>query len=371
VRVIEKLFLIDTERSDYFIAHQKVILLNSFLILTFFTFFFFTLFNSYITHKYLLATFDGLAALMSVFLFLALRLFEKITLIKYITALFLALGMVMVVLISKGDDLTYLWVLFFPIYAIMVLGSSEGLVASLLFFTLFAFLSINNIGHWIEGSWGLADAVRINFSHFIMIILLYMFELNREMVYKRLEEIRAFDQTQSLLLKELSITDPLTRLYNRRFLDEIFMRVFNTAKRYNYTLVLFILDIDYFKRYNDRYGHQKGDSVLKQIADVLKHSLQRSDDYAFRLGGEEFSGLLLLRDNQNIEALLEHLLGTIEALQILHEDSEVAQIITVSVGAYCVKEYDNENFENIYKMADKALYDAKQNGRNRFVVSHC
>jgi diguanylate cyclase (GGDEF)-like protein len=162
----------------------------------------------------------------------------------------------------------------------------------------------------------------------------------------------------------------LTKLYNRRHLHDVFEKEFKTAKRHNYYFGFFILDIDYFKQFNDIYGHQHGDVALCAIADALKAHMRRSEDFVFRLGGEEFCGICVSDDESKIQAQLKVLVHTIESLGIDHSGSSVSRVLTVSVGVKIINSYDDYSFDRLYKEADEALYIAKEEGRNRIIFSY-
>lgn len=174
--------------------------------------------------------------------------------------------------------------------------------------------------------------------------------------------------TDKKIIEELSITDALTTIYNRRYFNDIFPKLINRAKRKNELICFLILDIDYFKQYNDTYGHQKGDSALIEVAKTIKNSLRRADDYCFRLGGEEF-GIIFNADTkeQSIE-FANNIRRSIENLKIEHNSSSASSYLTISVGLVCKKALSIENYDSLYKSADDLLYSSKELGRNR--VSH-
>ena len=161
--------------------------------------------------------------------------------------------------------------------------------------------------------------------------------------------------------------DPLTGIYNRRFLEDSLKRITHSIKRFGDLLSVMMIDIDYFKKYNDTYGHSEGDVCLKKIAEALRKSLLRPDDFIARYGGEEFTAVLPYTDENGACFIAEKMLENIRNLSIPHENSEAADHVTISIGITSNKAaypYDSENF---IKQADKALYKAKQNGRNRYI----
>ena len=177
------------------------------------------------------------------------------------------------------------------------------------------------------------------------------------------------DITDKKIIEEISITDALTNIYNRRHFNDIFPKYLNSLKRDNSLFSFLILDVDYFKQYNDIYGHQQGDEVLKSIAQVLKSKAHRGDDYCFRLGGEEFGLLFKSNHKGNILKFVEAIRESIEALKIEHSGNKVSQYITVSIGLYSDFADVHHNVDTIFKEADDLLYQAKENGRNQIMFN--
>ncbi len=176
------------------------------------------------------------------------------------------------------------------------------------------------------------------------------------------------DITNKKHIEKLSITDELTGIYNRRYFNLRIDEELNRAKRDNKALALILLDIDYFKQYNDTYGHQAGDTVLKNLALVLKKRTNRASDFAFRVGGEEFAILTSLELDKAKE-FANSIKKEIENLEILHKNSLTSNYITSSIGVVCSKSNENRTIEELYKQADDNLYEAKKSGRNRVVIS--
>lgn len=171
------------------------------------------------------------------------------------------------------------------------------------------------------------------------------------------------------IIEEISITDGLTNVYNRRHFNDIFPKLINSAKRNDELVCFLLLDIDHFKLYNDNYGHQMGDDVLIKFANALKHSLKRGNDMCFRLGGEEF-GVIFKAENKEKALELANILRTdIENLAIPHEYSSTSKYITTSLGLICKYGRDIENVDKLYKEVDDLLYKAKESGRNKIIVN--
>lgn len=168
-------------------------------------------------------------------------------------------------------------------------------------------------------------------------------------------------------VEHLSITDELTQLYNRRFFNEKIEEEINRAKRENNCFSLLIIDVDYFKQYNDTYGHQKGDLALEKVANILKKKSSRASDFAFRLGGEEFAIITILSEEKIVE-FANLVRSEIKNLQIEHNSSLISKYLTISIGIVCKKGQEISDSDTLYKEADDNLYEAKRLGRNRVFI---
>ncbi len=168
-------------------------------------------------------------------------------------------------------------------------------------------------------------------------------------------------------VKTLSAHDGLTGLYNRRCFEEIGRREFAIAQRNGKWLGLAICDIDYFKSYNDYYGHQEGDRILRHVAETLQSTMRRATDGIFRVGGEEFAILVNLEDPSQLAPMMERLRESVRALDIHHAHSTFGKV-TISVGAIAVVPGAQVDFDQFYRTADEALYQAKQQGRDRVAI---
>lgn len=166
----------------------------------------------------------------------------------------------------------------------------------------------------------------------------------------------------------ISITDGLTNIYNRRHFNELFPKIINSAKRKNEFVAFLIMDIDHFKQYNDTYGHQMGDEVLIKVAAAIKKSLQRADDYCFRLGGEEFGVIFKADSKEHAEQFANTIRENIENLHIEHSGNSAGSYVTASMGLICKNANDINNADEVYKQGDDLLYRSKESGRNRVSV---
>ena len=169
-------------------------------------------------------------------------------------------------------------------------------------------------------------------------------------------------------LEEMASQDGLTNLANRRLFDKIIKKEWQQAQKRNNCLGLIMLDIDYFKRYNDYYGHQAGDDCLKELAAVMKEVISPEKDLVARYGGEEFAIILPESNLRKIEAVTKKLQAKIDNLKIEHPDSPIANYVTVSIGGVVTRPQRNESFEQLIEKTDDLLYKAKKNGRNQIKI---
>jgi diguanylate cyclase (GGDEF)-like protein len=169
-------------------------------------------------------------------------------------------------------------------------------------------------------------------------------------------------------LEQENITDPLMGIYNRRHLDKCLCQEAVKARRYGLELSVLMMDVDHFKKFNDSYGHQLGDEVLRSLAKLIQGSV-RDFDYVFRYGGEEFVVLLPYTESEGALILAERLRSWIEGRTLVAADSkgkypDVMLTVSIGVSTFC-PESDDET--KMVARADKALYAAKEQGRNRVV----
>lgn len=164
------------------------------------------------------------------------------------------------------------------------------------------------------------------------------------------------------LLKDMADKDGLTGIYNHRFFKVFLSRQIIQHKRYDHPLTLIMLDIDYFKKLNDTHGHQAGDSVLKQVAELLLR-LTRKADLVARYGGEEFAVILTETDLRGGAVAAERIRMAFERYSFVHE-GKLKLKLTASLGVAVVKQ-DIETADELIEAADKLLYEAKRLGRNR------
>jgi len=175
-------------------------------------------------------------------------------------------------------------------------------------------------------------------------------------------------RSHSEVLKKDATTDSLTGLYNRRFFDEHYKIALGQAIRQKHPLSIFMIDIDYFKQYNDYYGHPAGDKILIKVAATLKTQISRSSDMLARYGGEEFAVVLPSIDADGALQVAQRVREAVRGLAIPHVDS-VFGVVTVSVGVACAVPSQGSDHEALVKSADIALYQAKHAGRDRVALA--
>lgn len=191
---------------------------------------------------------------------------------------------------------------------------------------------------------------------------------------QRDEAFRALHDSQKKLLEanleleRLMNSDGLTGLANRRYFDERLSDEWRRAQRNASSLSLLLLDVDHFKAYNDHFGHVAGDEVLRRVAGVLETACARSSDFAARYGGEEFAIILPGTPLPGALHVAEFIRSSIGALEIAHCTPDAGASVTISVGAAAVVPRIGQNHVELVEMADRGLYLAKDQGRNRVAV---
>jgi diguanylate cyclase (GGDEF)-like protein len=166
--------------------------------------------------------------------------------------------------------------------------------------------------------------------------------------------------------------DALTGMFNRRYLEENLTKAIKSTARGGGELSVLMLDIDFFKRYNDTYGHGEGDNCLKAVADAIMGCLSRADDFAARYGGEEFTVVLPNTGESGARLMSAKILEAMRAKEVPHERSDAAPHVTLSIGATTAAAVHTQSGDGYLRQADKALYQSKDEGRNRYTfVDYC
>jgi diguanylate cyclase (GGDEF)-like protein len=184
--------------------------------------------------------------------------------------------------------------------------------------------------------------------------------------WERLKNLDELNKVREQL-ESLSLTDALTELANRRCFNDVLAAECHRIRRINGSISVIMIDVDFFKNFNDTYGHLAGDGCLKQVAAVIQRNLKRPQDLAARYGGEEFCCILPETEHSGAAAIAMRIREDVEALGIPHEGSTIAGYITVSLGVATLICDESIDGETIVKLADERLYQAKKNGRNQVV----
>ncbi len=198
-------------------------------------------------------------------------------------------------------------------------------------------------------------------------------KLQQEIAMRRAAEARLQESLIELerakkQLEQLATIDSLTGIPNRRSIDDTLQREWLKAMRNSEPLAVMMIDIDHFKNYNDYYGHQAGDTCLKQVAHAIRSSLRRSTDYVGRYGGEEFIVLLTHSDWDKAKKMAEKICESVRQLNLPHLASPTAEIVTISAGINVMIPSPKLSLSSLIQQADEALYQAKHSGRNQFVL---
>jgi len=177
------------------------------------------------------------------------------------------------------------------------------------------------------------------------------------------------DVSERKYFENLAVRDELTGLFNRRHFNEVGPVLLRRAQDERGIFALILMDVDNFKKYNDNYGHPKGDRVLSDIGGELRRVFQRHDDMVFRMGGEEFGAVVVMSHPDDVVLCTQKILSCIRGLNILHKYNPPG-IVTVSIGVCTTKDFTDHDIGRIYQIADEALYQAKSAGRNQVCLKN-
>jgi diguanylate cyclase (GGDEF)-like protein len=274
---------------------------------------------------------------------------------SYIILHVMALGILLVVHFNQGQEYTPIWYFLYIFLVMPLYGHRTGFKIALCFLIILLLLMFTFVGKSIS----VMEFVRFTMVACFTLFFAYFIEMLISRTLRQLINAKA-------QLEQLTKIDALTNLYNRRHFDELLPQKMNSAKRNRTLFALVIIDIDFFKNYNDSYGHPAGDVALIELAKLFSNKMQRSNDAVFRLGGEEFA--LLYQSNTESEAL-----KIMEALRVaveeLHYQGTIEKQITVSAGLLVIHPQQDILANSAYQLADDLMYQAKNSGRNTVVQS--
>lgn len=238
------------------------------------------------------------------------------------------------------------------LYIMLITGIYYDNYATLFIFFGHSFIFLAAVFILGVSSYALEKSIRVNYLQTLL--------LNIEQ--KELKDAKRH-------LEKLSTIDGLTGIANHRHFHEILKMSWNHSIRSKEKLALLIIDVDYFKQYNDLYGHQAGDECLKLVADALNKSVRRSSDLTARYGGDEFIVLLNDSNSKSLKKIIDNIYKNISILKLKHEYNRY-QVVTVSIGAALTHPQANTSANDFIAVADYALYQAKHKGRNQSVIIH-
>ena len=233
-------------------------------------------------------------------------------------------------------------------------------------------LIVDGVEHWFEARISPLGANTVLFiardATERMLAQRALHAANVELERRVMERTREL-QSANVRLIELATRDELTGVANRRLFNETLDAEIRRARRDKRSLSLLFCDVDYFKKYNDRYGHQAGDECLIKIGHLLAALFRRAGELPARYGGEEFAVILPGTDAFQALLLGEKLRADVEALQIRHEESNISQWVTLSIGIVSIQPRGKHTSAFFIQEADNALYRSKEEGRNRVTVA--
>jgi diguanylate cyclase (GGDEF)-like protein len=263
------------------------------------------------------------------------------------------------------------------ILAVIAARHGVNLISTVVIMTIFIYFMLGMLFHsalasalLVSGSYVLAAVVAELSAVTIIVDLGILASANviGAMVCYTLERANRTRYLEEQLLIETASRDGLTGIHNRRYFDDHMDRIWLQAVREQAPLALLLIDIDHFKTYNDRCGHQAGDECLRRVARSLTRTARRPLDVTARYGGEEFAIVLFNTRRDHVEELARRIQASIESLAIEHPASPQSGRLTVSIGAACVQPVNGRSHFGFIQLADEALYAAKERGRNCVVV---
>jgi len=289
----------------------------------------------------------------------------KSSVLWFICYLFIIIEFSLTACLMPFVDTTRIIQLFFLRFTMCTLVPDIKIKMSILFATLFYLVTV-----FIFMNDGVSFS-QLGSGQYIIIDNFFVVITIKVLLYNRMVRnfVSTFEITQlNKKLEALSITDKLTNINNRRALEDYMDLLWKQCCRLKLPVTVLMIDVDFFKKYNDSMGHLEGDKALIAIAQCMKNQVKRETDFIARFGGEEFVCLLPYIEKIDAENFACELVQAVEGMKIPHPMNEVSKYVTISVGMAFV--IPNENYVQTQLMdeADKALYKAKQSGRNRFVV---
>ncbi len=317
---------------------------------------------------------DFSMVLVFIVIFIALKRVEEIRGISFIGLLVLSIFYLWLFLTGGENQTAFVWYYTFPIISVFLVGNKWALLFNAILILLtFASIFFAPQIEWMT-VYNRDFLLRFFPSYIAVFLFTSIMERTRIIIHRRIENLN--NEQQILIsqleeakeeLKNLSIKDGLTGLFNRRYFDEILPLICAQKYRYNDIFSLLMIDVDFFKKYNDRYGHLIGDKALQDFSKILSDSLRRETDMAFRYGGEEFIIILTSTNRETTIDVAKNIIEILERENIEHKDS-ASGFLSCSIGIVLQYSTEKTKIRDLVKIADDALYEAKGNGRDCYIL---
>lgn len=312
--------------------------------------------------NYFYATLNFMVSIIIVGFFFLLRSGKRLRTCSVLSILLIQIFFMFLFHSGVSEQIAFIWYYLFPLISLSLLGTVLGAFFSLLMIGMSIVLNAMAGKLSFIVPFSAPFMVRIVLSYLGVLLFAFIFERTRMSTYNKLKI--ALKE-----VKELAIRDGLTGLYNRRYMDVVIKEIMQQFNRSGSAVGFLMVDLDYFKQYNDAYGHQAGDQLLRELSEMFSSMLQRKSDYIFRYGGEEFAFFLTSTDLETTTKFAAKIVENTLALNIPHPSNKTG-LVAVSVGVSFIDYDHHKNLDELVETADKALYEAKNSGRNRFVVKN-
>ncbi len=313
----------------------------------------FVLINVVLYVRYEVVLLDGCIAIAATLVLLYLRRTNNVKAVSIITVVLIIVSLIVLLHITENRHFAFYWLAVFPPIAYYLLGRKLGVMITIPFFLYILIFILTRYRSWEPAPFSIESIFNICGVSIALMILVSHYESSRKAAYIALEK-------KSEELGHLAVTDSLTGLYNRSRLDGILKKEIAGTRKNHQSFSVILGDIDNFKYLNDKYGHLAGDIILIELAGILQKSC-RDVDTLGRWGGDEFLFICTATDKEKVYVLAERIRSNVE-----QHDFKNANNITISLGTYTYKRGDDAY--TVIKAADKALYRAKLEGRNRVAV---
>ena len=310
-------------------------------------------FNIFPPSQLIVVTTFILVAILSLMYILIQKSNIKLIYIQWISLLSVITYIIFQTALVDYHKFLPIWIDFSIIIAFLIMDKKYALGLS--FYSLVGIIFIYNLGVY-----------KLDFfSFFTLLFSIVSFSILGYVISLQLNKYEEDNKRQKEKLKQLVLLDELTQIFNRRAFFEIATKLLKQANRENKKISVLMLDIDFFKKINDTYGHEAGDEVLKKVTCIIQKTIRENDIFA-RLGGEEFVILLYDVDIFDTKNIASKILEAIRKHKIIYKSNKIK--ITMSIGIYCIDTLNtNDNIKEFLLKSDQALYEAKNTGKDKYV----